>query len=93
MKLIHRFITYLITVFNYPLDSITKVDTVTNTVDVINTVEVKYAVLPYELYKQLERSVSSTLVSNTTTELEAGFKLGIQTVLEKVRNGYAIEKS
>ncbi|WCA46226.1 hypothetical protein [Caulobacter phage DCM] len=42
-------------------------------------------------YVELERQVSpNVLVSNTTTDIEAGFKLGVQHVLSLLRKGFVI---
>ena len=45
-----------------------------------------------DVYKQLERDLPVPLVSQTTTELQAGFNLGIQYVLKKLRDGYTIQR-
>lgn len=38
--------------------------------------------------QQLERQLATPVVSDKTTELEAGYKLGIQQVLSKLRDGF-----
>lgn len=44
--------------------------------------------ITYSLYKELEGKVLNTYVSSTTTELEAGFKLGVAHVLDTLRKQY-----
>ncbi len=66
----------------------------TNPVEV-KTVEqvVVYARLTTEVYEYLEKSVNSnTLVSSNTSDIESGFKLGVQHVLSFLRKGYVISK-
>lgn len=46
--------------------------------------------LTREVYLQLERECSRLAVGPTTTELQAGYQLGIAAVLEKLRNGIVI---
>lgn len=41
-----------------------------------------------EVYRELEKKLSTPLVTIQTTELLAGYLLGIQTVLKELRNGY-----
>ncbi|WCA46283.1 hypothetical protein [Caulobacter phage ERS] len=42
-------------------------------------------------YDELEKQVNSnTLVSGSTTEIEAGFKLGVHHVLSILRKGFVI---
>lgn len=90
-RLMYILITYLVNKFNY-----TVTNTVTVTETVVNT-EVKHVDMvltrmEFEVYKHLEKQCSNMLVSSTTTPLEAGYKLGVATVLEKLRVGYVIEK-
>lgn len=47
----------------------------------------------YEVYEYFERTVSNTSVASSTTDLEAGFKLGVQHVLAKLRSGYVTPRS
>ena len=47
----------------------------------------------YEVYEYFERTISNTSVASSTTDLEAGFKLGVQHVLAKLRNGYVTPRS
>lgn len=49
--------------------------------------------MDYDVYDHLERQVSNTGVVSTTSEIEAGFKLGVQHVLQKLRAGYVIPRS
>lgn len=47
--------------------------------------------LSREQYEQLEKSVlSNIVVSDKTTDIQAGYMLGIQEVLRKVRIGFAV---
>ena len=46
--------------------------------------------LTQEVYKQLERDLLRLAVGPTTTELQAGYQLGVAAVLEKLRNGIVI---
>jgi histidinol phosphatase-like enzyme len=41
-------------------------------------------------YKQLEDSLQGPQVGDKTTDLQAGFQLGIQHVLAKLRNGFVV---
>lgn len=41
-------------------------------------------------YKQLEQMCEAAQVNGTTTEIQAGFKLGIQHVLRLLRDGFVI---
>ena len=41
-----------------------------------------------EQYEQLERKLSRLSVGPETTELQAGFQLGVSAVLQHLRNGY-----
>lgn len=59
---------------------------------IVNTVTVNITRLEPDVYNELEKKVSNILVSSTTTELEAGYKLGIQHVLKVLRDGYAIQR-
>jgi hypothetical protein len=43
-----------------------------------------------EVYAQLERQLVPLHVDNTTTDLQAGYQLGIQKVLRMVRDGFTI---
>lgn len=51
---------------------------------------VPLAVLTYDQYVALERQVpgATTLVTHLTTELQAGYQLGVQAVLATLRNGF-----
>lgn len=46
-----------------------------------------------DTYDYLERQVSNNLVVSNTSDLEAGFKLGIAHILQKLRSGYVIPRS
>lgn len=43
------------------------------------------------IYNQLERKLPAPVVSQQTTDLQAGFQLGVQYVLKQLRDGYVIE--
>lgn len=49
--------------------------------------------LEHDTYIQLEKLVGNVLVTSTTSDTEAGFKLGVQHVLQKLRDGYVIQRS
>lgn len=51
-----------------------------------------FARLTQAVYEDLERKVAPPLVQRDTTELQAGFQLGIQHVLKILREGYVIGK-
>lgn len=45
-----------------------------------------------EVYRELEKKVLSDIfVSDKTTDIQAGYMLGIQKVLKEVRDGFAID--
>jgi len=48
--------------------------------------------LEQSVYDKLVRDLNAhTLVTNTTTELQAGFQLGVQHALNAIRSGLVIE--
>lgn len=51
---------------------------------------VPLAVLTFEQYSALEKQVpgATTMVTSATTELQAGYQLGVQAVLATLRNGF-----
>lgn len=49
-----------------------------------------YARLTTEVYQDLERKVGQVMVTRETTDLQAGFQLGVQSVLKLLREGYVI---
>lgn len=52
----------------------------------------EYAVLPWPVYRKLEQQVARPVVTNTTTEVQAAFALGVQHVLEVLRNGFVVNR-
>lgn len=54
---------------------------------------ITYARLRPDLIQQLERSFGEPYVSPSTTDLMAGYALGTQAVLKKLRDGYATDQS
>lgn len=47
--------------------------------------------LDQQVYEELEKKVmASPIVTKETTELQAGFQLGVQHVLKVLRDGYTI---
>ncbi|NUX98775.1 hypothetical protein [Paraburkholderia youngii] len=46
--------------------------------------------LDAEVLKRLEEQLPKPLVNSTTTELMAGYALGVQAVLQKLREGYTV---
>ena len=51
---------------------------------------VEYARLTQHVYDELERKVGSVVVNQVTTDLQAGYMLGVQAVLKELRNGYVV---
>lgn len=51
---------------------------------------VTYARLTREVYEDLERKVGRILVTRETTDLQAGYQLGVQSVMQMLREGYVI---
>ncbi len=45
-----------------------------------------------EVYAALEGKVPPPNVTTTTTELMAGYQLGVQTVLKLLRDGYVVSR-
>jgi len=57
------------------------------------SIETKYiARLTKEVYEDLERKLPPPIVQRDTSDLQAGFQLGIQHVLKLLREGYVIGK-
>lgn len=50
----------------------------------------EYARLPQHVYDELERKVGTVVVNQVTTDLQAGFMLGVQSVLKELRNGFVV---
>ena len=50
----------------------------------------EYARLPQHVYAELERKVGTVVVNQVTTDLQAGYMLGVQVVLKELRNGYVV---
>lgn len=50
--------------------------------------EVEVVRLSPDQYQKLERSLVQPTVTTQTTELLAGYQLGVQEVLKKLREGY-----
>ena len=50
----------------------------------------EYARLTQHVYEELERKVGTVVVNQITTDLQAGYMLGVQAVLKELRNGYVI---
>lgn len=50
----------------------------------------EYARLPQHVYDELERKVGTVVVNQVTTDLQAGFMLGVQLVLRELRNGFVV---
>ena len=50
----------------------------------------EYARLPQHVYDELERKVGGVVVNQITTDLQAGYMLGIQAVLKELRNGFVV---
>jgi hypothetical protein len=55
------------------------------------TIETKtMARLTKEVYEDLEKKLPAPAVQRDTTDLQAGFQLGIQHVLKLLREGYVV---
>jgi hypothetical protein len=50
----------------------------------------QYARLTKEVYEDLEKKLPAPSVQRDTTDLQAGFQLGIQHVLKLLREGYVV---
>ena len=46
-----------------------------------------------EVYAALEAKLSRTIVTTSTTALEAAYQLGVQAVLKELRAGYVVQTS
>ena len=55
-----------------------------------NTEERVIVRLDASVYEKLDRKMSQLVVNQTTTELQAGYQLGVQAVLRELRIGYVI---
>ncbi|KWI10922.1 hypothetical protein BGV51_28185 [Burkholderia ubonensis] len=49
--------------------------------------------LDAEMLRRLEEQLPKPLVNSTTTDLMAGYALGVQAVLQKLREGYVVSRS
>lgn len=50
----------------------------------------EYVRLSEDQYEALERQLTGPTVTTATTELQAGYQLGVQDVLRKLRAGYVV---
>lgn len=48
--------------------------------------------LSVDVYRQLEQSLPTPAVTVQTTDLQAGFALGIQYVLKQLREGFTVQR-
>lgn len=46
--------------------------------------------LTQEQYLRLEKALPPPLLDNNTTDLQAGFRLGVQAVLKMIREGFVV---
>ena len=51
---------------------------------------IEYARLPQHVYAALEARMAGPVVSQVTTDLQAGYMLGVQAVLKELRNGFVV---
>lgn len=58
--------------------------------DTKETVTIEYARLPPHVYAALEKGVGYIGVTQHTTDLQAGYQLGVQAVLRALREGYVV---
>lgn len=49
-----------------------------------------YTRLTREVYEDLEKKVGRVMVNRETTDLQAGYQLGVQAVLQMLREGYVV---
>jgi hypothetical protein len=47
--------------------------------------------LASDVYRQLERKFSKPIVTTATTPIEVAYQLGVQAVLQELRNGFTID--
>ncbi len=50
------------------------------------------ALLTAKQYEALEKQLTPPVVTNNTTDLLAGYQLGVQDVLKKLRSGFVIPR-
>ncbi|APU00309.1 hypothetical protein HOR55_gp22 [Ralstonia phage RS-PII-1] len=48
--------------------------------------------LTEEQYESLEKQLAPPTVTQVTTDLQAGYQLGVQEVLRKLRSGYVVSR-
>lgn len=51
---------------------------------------IEYARLPQHVYESLEAKMAGPVVNQVTTDLQAGYMLGVQAVLKELRNGFVV---
>lgn len=55
--------------------------------------QVQYVIsLPLEIYHKIEKQFPRPGVTSTTSEIEAGYMLGVQAVLKVLREGHVVER-
>jgi len=54
------------------------------------TVPATFVRLDADQYRQLERQLPPPSVTNSTSDLMAGYQLGVQAVLKALREGYTV---
>lgn len=47
--------------------------------------------LEHSIYMTLENKLSRTVITSATSELAAGYALGVEAVLKELRNGYTVD--
>lgn len=58
----------------------------------MQTKPTELAVLTWPIYQQLEKQVAKPVVSSQTTPEQVAFALGVQSVLEVLRNGFTVQR-
>lgn len=72
----------------HPLDPFTNKDRIMMT----ENKPLEYAVLSWPVYQKLEKQVARTAITNQTTDIQAAYQLGVQSVLEALRNGFVVNR-
>lgn len=58
-----------------------------------NPTTVEVVRLQHDIYLKLEQELSKTFVTDATTPLWAGYALGVEAVLKKLRNGFVVRQA
>ena len=58
----------------------------------MQTKPTELAVLTWPVYQQLEKQVAKPVVTTQSTPEQVAFALGVQSVLEVLRNGFTVQR-